>query len=61
MTYMIAKSRELPSRLERLIWSQPLEGLFITAAATVVLANVMNLDEHRHDGRAPGSSSSSRL
>jgi hypothetical protein len=44
MTYMIAKSRELPARLEQLIWSQPLEGLFITAGATVVLANVMNLE-----------------
>ena len=44
MTYTIAKSRELPAQLERPIWNQPLEGLLITAAATLVLANVLNLD-----------------
>ena len=44
MTYTIAKSRELPAELERPIWNQPLEGLFITAAATIVLANLLNLE-----------------
>jgi len=44
LTYSIAKSRELPARLERPIWNQPLEGLFITAGATLVLANVLNLE-----------------
>ncbi len=44
MSYTIAKSRELPEQLERPIWNQPLEGLLITAGATVVLANVLNLD-----------------
>lgn len=44
MTYTIAKSRELPAQLQRPIWNQPLEGLLITAGATVVLANVLNLD-----------------
>ena len=43
MTYVIAKSRELPAELERLTWNQPLEGLFITAGATILLANVVNL------------------
>jgi amino acid transporter len=44
MTYTIAKARELPAQLERPIWNQPLEGLLITAAATLVLANVLNLE-----------------
>jgi len=44
MTYTIAKSRELPAELERPIWNQPLEGLFITVAATIVLANLLNLE-----------------
>ncbi len=43
MTYTIAKSRELPAQLDRPVWNQPLEGLLITAAATVVLANVLEL------------------
>ena len=44
MTYTIAKSRELPAELERRIWNQPLEGLFITAVATILLANLLNLE-----------------
>ena len=44
MTYTIAKARELPAQLERPIWNQPLEGLIITAVATLVLANVMDLE-----------------
>jgi amino acid transporter len=44
MTYTIAKSGELPAELERPIWNQPLEGLFITAVVTVVLANLLNLE-----------------
>lgn len=44
MTYTIAKSRELPAELERPIWNQPLEGLVITAAVTIVLANLLNLE-----------------
>ncbi len=43
MTYTIAKYRELPAELERPIWNQPLEGLLITAAATIALANLLNL------------------
>jgi amino acid transporter len=44
MTYTIAKSRELPAQLDRPLWNQPLEGLLITAAATAVLANVLDLE-----------------
>ena len=44
LTYSIAKSRELPAQLQRPIWNQPLEGLLITAGATLLLANVLNLD-----------------
>lgn len=43
MTYVIATSRELPARLERPIWNQPLEGLLITAVTTAVIANVLDL------------------
>ena len=43
MTYTIAKSRELPAQLGRPVWNRPLEGLLITATATVVLANVLDL------------------
>ena len=43
MTYTIAKSRELPAQLDRPVWNQPLEGLLITAAAAVLLANVLDL------------------
>ncbi len=44
LTYTIARSRELPAQLERPIWNEPLEGLFITAGATIVLANLLNLE-----------------
>lgn len=43
MTYIIAKSRELPPRLERPIWNQPLEGLLITAGSCLLIANVLDL------------------
>ena len=43
LSYVIAKAGELPAELERPIWNQPLEGLLITAGATIVLANVMDL------------------
>lgn len=39
----IARKGELPERLEEPIWHRPLAGLFITAAATLVLANVLDL------------------
>jgi amino acid transporter len=43
VSFTIATSRELPARLERKVWNQPIEGLLITAAATLVLANVLDL------------------
>jgi amino acid transporter len=43
LSYTIAKSRELPAALERPIWNKPLEGLLITTALTLVLANVLDL------------------
>ncbi len=43
LSYTIAVARELPKRLERPIWNRPLEGLFITAAATLVVANLLDL------------------
>jgi amino acid transporter len=39
----IARKNELPERLERPIWNRPLAGLFITAGATLVLANILDL------------------
>lgn len=44
LTYTIAKSRELPAELERQIWNEPLEGLFITAGCTILLANLLDLE-----------------
>jgi len=44
LTYTIAKSRELPAGLGRRIWNEPLEGLFITAGSTIVLANLLDLE-----------------
>lgn len=43
LTYAIARSGELPAELERPIRDQPLEGLLITVAATIILANLMDL------------------
>lgn len=43
LSYTIARKGELPERLEQPIWNRPLAGLFITAGATLVLANVLNL------------------
>ena len=43
LSYTIAKEGELPAELERQIWGQPLEGLFVTAALALVLANTADL------------------
>lgn len=43
LSYTIAVARELPKGLERPIWHRPLGGLFITAAVTLVLANLLDL------------------
>lgn len=41
--YVMAKEKELPKELERLVWDRPIEGLLITGGATLVIANVVNL------------------
>lgn len=43
ISYIIAKDGELPASLERKIWNRPLEGLFITTGATLLLANSLDL------------------
>ncbi len=43
LSYIIAKEGELPAALERQIWGQPLEGLFITSGLALILANTADL------------------
>jgi amino acid transporter len=43
LSYIIAKDGELPEVLERKVWNKPLEGLFVTAALTLVLVNTLDL------------------
>ncbi|NYT05568.1 MAG: amino acid permease [Methanomicrobiales archaeon] len=43
VSYITAKDGELPAALEKKIWNKPLEGLFLTAAATLVIANALDL------------------
>lgn len=43
LSYIIAKEGEMPAELERQIWGQPLEGLFITAGLALILANTADL------------------
>jgi amino acid transporter len=43
VSYIIAKDGELPSTLEKKVWNRPLEGLIITAVATLIIANLFNL------------------
>ncbi|AET69166.1 amino acid transporter [Desulfosporosinus orientis DSM 765] len=43
VSYTIAKEGELPAVLEKKIWQQPLEGLFITSGLTLIVANFFNL------------------
>lgn len=43
VSYIIAKDGELPEQLERNIWNQPIEGLLISAAITLVVANGFNI------------------
>ena len=38
VSYSIAKSGELPEKLEHKIWNKPIEGLIITTAVTIVVA-----------------------
>ncbi len=43
LSYMIAKDGELPEILERKIWNKPVEGLLITSAVTLLVANLVDL------------------
>ncbi len=43
VSYIIAKYGELPKTLERKVWNKPLEGLIITSAITLLVANLFNL------------------
>ncbi len=43
ISYVIAKDGELPEKLERKIWNKPIEGLLITAALTILIANLFDL------------------
>ncbi|MGW8194837.1 MAG: APC family permease [Desulforhopalus sp.] len=44
LSFIIAKDGELPAFLEKKIWNKPIEGLLITAAATLAVANFFNLN-----------------
>lgn len=43
LSYAIAKDGELPEILERKIWHRPIEGLIITSALTLLIANTLDL------------------
>ncbi|MDK2892807.1 APC family permease [Methanohalophilus sp.] len=43
VSYIIAKDGELPEILEEKIWNRPIEGLLITSAFTLFVANIFDL------------------
>lgn len=43
LSYSIAKDGELPAALEKKVWGKPIEGLFITAGLTLLMANLFDL------------------
>jgi len=43
LSYMIARDGELPAWLERKVWNRPVEGLLITAGATLLIANLTDI------------------
>ncbi len=43
LAYTIAKDGELPAALEKNVWNEPVEGLLITAAVTLVIGNLFDL------------------
>ena len=43
LSYSIAKDGQLPTVLERPVWGKPVVGLLITAALTLIVANVLDL------------------
>ncbi len=52
LSYVIAKDGELPESLERKVWNQPIEGLLITAGATLLVANLVDLSNQSTMGSA---------
>jgi amino acid transporter len=52
MSYVIAASGELPKTLIRTVWNKPVEGLLISAAITLVLANALNIERIATAGSA---------
>lgn len=43
VSYIIAKEGELPEVLDRKVWRRPIEGLLLTSAATLLIANLFDL------------------
>jgi amino acid transporter len=43
VSYVVAKEGELPAALERRVWHRPIEGLLLTAATTLLVANLFDL------------------
>lgn len=43
LSYIIAKSGELPAALEKKIWNQPIEGLLLTSGLTLIIANLFDV------------------
>jgi amino acid transporter len=43
LTYILAKEGELPEQLERKFWNRPAEGLLLTALATLLLTNLLDI------------------
>lgn len=52
LSFIIAKEGELPELLERKIWHRPVEGLFITTAGALLLANLVDLSNMSTMGSA---------
>lgn len=44
ISYIIAKDGELPEFLERKVWRKPVEGLLVSAALTLFVANVFDIE-----------------
>jgi len=43
VSYIIAKYREMPSFMEKKVWNKPVEGLILTSALTLIMANTLKL------------------
>lgn len=52
LSYIIAKDGELPVQLERKVWGKPIEGMLITAAITLLIANLADLSSMSTMGSA---------